>query len=156
METIGLACLYGLTAMDDLKTKQVRVLEIIVFGILGIIINIIYKPHTLISVLGGVGIGLLTILFSYISKEKIGMGDAYIITVTGLYLGFIDTGISTSSYVVIAAHSLASTNISVRISDMNNGGNYRAQLIQCAGNGGNGDVKKSGDHPNIFLWCIRR
>ena len=93
METIGLACLYGLTAMDDLKTKQVRVLEIIVFGILGIIINIIYKPHTLISVLGGVGIGLLTILFSYISKEKIGMGDAYIITVTGLYLGFIDTAI---------------------------------------------------------------
>lgn len=93
METIGLACLYGLTAMDDLKTKQVRVLEIIVFGILGIIINIIYKPHTLISVLGGVGIGLLTILFSYISKEKIGMGDAYIITVTGLYLGFIDTAV---------------------------------------------------------------
>ena len=93
METIGLACLYGWTAMDDLKTKQVRVLEIIVFGILGIIINIIYKPHTLISVLGGVGIGLLTILFSYISKEKIGMGDAYIITVTGLYLGFIDTAI---------------------------------------------------------------
>ena len=93
METIGLACLYGLTAMDDLKTKQVRVIEIIVFGILGIAINIIYKPHSLISVLGGVGIGLLTILFSYISKEKIGMGDAYIITVTGLYLGFIDTAV---------------------------------------------------------------
>ena len=41
METIGLACLYGLTAMDDLKTKQVRVIEIIVFGILGIAINVI-------------------------------------------------------------------------------------------------------------------
>lgn len=93
METIGLAFLYGLTAMDDLKTKQVRVIEIIVFGIIGILTNIIYKPHTLLSVLGGVGIGLLTIAFSYISKEKIGMGDAYIITVTGLYLGFIDTAV---------------------------------------------------------------
>ncbi len=93
METIGLACLYGLTAMDDLKTKQVRVIEIIVFGIIGILTNIIYRPHTLLSVLGGVGIGLLTILFSYISKEKIGMGDAYIITVTGLYLGFINTAV---------------------------------------------------------------
>ena len=93
METIGLAFLYGLTAMDDLKTKQVRVIEIIVLGILGILTNIIYRPHTLLSVLGGVGIGLLTIAFSYISKEKIGMGDAYIITVTGLYLGFIDTAV---------------------------------------------------------------
>ena len=93
METIGLAFLYGLTAMDDLKTKQVRVIEIIVFGIIGILTNIIYRPHTLLSVLGGVGIGLLTIAFSYISKEKIGMGDAYIITVTGLYLGFINTAV---------------------------------------------------------------
>ena len=93
METIGLACLYGLTALDDLKTKQVRVIEIIIFGVLGILINIVYRPHTLISVAGGVGIGLLTIIFSYLSKEKIGMGDAYIITVTGLYLGFIDTAV---------------------------------------------------------------
>ena len=93
METIGLACLYGLTALDDLKTKQVREIEIIIFGVLGILINIVYRPHTLISVAGGVGIGLLTIIFSYLSKEKIGMGDAYIITVTGLYLGFIDTAV---------------------------------------------------------------
>lgn len=93
METIGLACLYGLTAMDDLKTKHVRVIEIIIFGFLGILINLVYRPHTLISVVGGVGIGLITIIFSYISKEKIGMGDAYIITVTGLYLGFMDTAV---------------------------------------------------------------
>lgn len=91
METIGLACLYGLTALDDLKTKQVRLGEIILFAVIGVVINLIYRTNSLTSIIGGIGIGLITILFSYISKEKIGMGDAYIITVTGLYLGFINT-----------------------------------------------------------------
>ena len=36
MREIGLIIFYGLTAFDDIRTKQVRILEIIVFGILGI------------------------------------------------------------------------------------------------------------------------
>ena len=91
MEAFGLVCMYGVTAFDDIKTKQIRLFEIVLFGILGIAIELIYKHHSLMSILGGVGVGALMLLFSIISKEKIGKGDAFIVMVSGLYLGFIDT-----------------------------------------------------------------
>lgn len=91
METFGLACFYGLTAVDDIRTKKVRNLEIIVFGIIGIVIDFVLKPYSLESILGGVAVGVVMYLFSVMTKEKIGKGDAWIVMVSGLYLGFIDT-----------------------------------------------------------------
>ena len=91
MREIGLICLFGFTSFDDIKTKQVRVLELIVFGLLGIIINFISPSITLKSIAAGVGIGLVLLLISHITKEKIGKGDAIIIAITGLYLGWINT-----------------------------------------------------------------
>ena len=91
MEAFGLVCMYGFTAFDDIKTKQVRLFEILAFGILGIAIELIYKHHSLMSILGGVGVGALMLVFSIASKEKIGKGDAFIVMVSGLYLGFVDT-----------------------------------------------------------------
>ncbi len=63
MREIGLICLFGFTSFDDIKTKQVRVLELIVFGLLGIIINFISPSITLKSIAGGVGIGLVLFFF---------------------------------------------------------------------------------------------
>ncbi len=91
MEVYGLVCLYCLTTFDDLKDRRVKVSEILIFGAIGIIINIVYRPNDLLSILGGVMIGVLLYLFSIISKERIGKGDALLIMVTGLYLGFKDT-----------------------------------------------------------------
>ncbi|WP_090167385.1 prepilin peptidase [Pseudobutyrivibrio sp. 49] len=91
MEAFGLVCLYTLTAYDDLRERQVRVIEIIIFGIIGILINMFCKSHSLSSVFGGVAIGCLVLIFSYLSKEKIGKGDALLIIITGIYLGFRGT-----------------------------------------------------------------
>lgn len=91
MESIGIVCLYGLSAVDDFRTKQVKVMELAVFAVLGILMNVIYRPHTLISVVGGVAVGLFVYLFSIISNEKIGKGDALVVAVSGLYLGFMNT-----------------------------------------------------------------
>ena len=91
METVGLVCLYGLTAFDDIRTKQVKVLEIMFFGVLGILFNLICKPYSLINVAGGVMVGGLLYLFSVLSKEKIGKGDSLIVMVSGLFLGFHNT-----------------------------------------------------------------
>lgn len=91
MEVFGLVCMYCMTAFDDLKDRQIKVRDILIFGIVGIIINLVYRPHDLISVVGGVIVGLLVYLFSFLSKEQIGKGDALLIIVTGLYLGFTDT-----------------------------------------------------------------
>lgn len=91
MMTFGLVSLFGLTSFDDIRTKQVRVLEIIIFAVFGIILNIYYRTNSLTSIMGGLMIGGVIYLFSIVSKEKIGKGDALIIMVSGLYLGFFDT-----------------------------------------------------------------
>ena len=36
-------------------------------------------------------VGLMVYLFSVLTKEKIGKGDAFVVMVTGLYLGFQNT-----------------------------------------------------------------
>ncbi|MBR5648884.1 prepilin peptidase [Pseudobutyrivibrio sp.] len=90
MREIGLFIFYGLTAFDDIKTKQVRMLEIIVFGILGIIVNIVWPVKSFESIICGLLVGIVLYLFSILTNEKIGKGDCFIIMVSGLYLGFID------------------------------------------------------------------
>lgn len=90
MREIGLFIFYGLTAFDDIKTKQVRMLEIIVFGILGIIVNIVWPVNSFESIICGLLVGIVLYLFSILTNEKIGKGDCFIIMVSGLYLGFID------------------------------------------------------------------
>lgn len=91
METIGLVFLYGMTSFDDIRTRQVQLLEIIVFAVIGIIFNLYERTNSLASIIGGVLIGVAVLLFSILTNEKIGKGDAYIIMVTGLYLGFMNT-----------------------------------------------------------------
>ena len=66
--------------------------------------------------------------------------------------GFIDAGISTANYAIIAAYALTTSNISYRISNLNAGGNYRLQEINAV----NGSVVKSGNHQRVFIWYIDR
>ncbi len=91
MEAIGLICFYGLATWDDVRSKKVRVIEIIIFGIVGLIIDFSIRPYSFLSILGGVMVGLMVYLFSVLTKEKIGKGDALVVMVTGLYLGFQNT-----------------------------------------------------------------
>ena len=91
VEQFGLVFFYGITAFDDIRTKQIRTIELIVFAVIGVIQNIFSKSQSLLSIIGGVGIGAVFVIFSILSKEKLGMGDALIIAVTGIYLGLMDT-----------------------------------------------------------------
>jgi leader peptidase (prepilin peptidase)/N-methyltransferase len=91
LEAIGLICFYGLATWDDVRSKKVRVIEIIIFGIVGLIIDFSIRPYSFLSILGGVMVGLMVYLFSVLTKEKIGKGDALVVMVTGLYLGFQNT-----------------------------------------------------------------
>ncbi len=91
MEAFGLVCLFGITTFDDIRTREIRLLEILAFAILGVAYNIFFHPNSFLSIAGGVMVGMLVLLFSIVSKEKIGRGDAYIIMVAGLFLGFEET-----------------------------------------------------------------
>lgn len=91
METFGLAMFYGLTVIDDVRTKSIRVLEVIVFAVIGLLIDVTLKPYSWMSVAGGVGVGAFVYILSLLTNEKIGKGDAMIVMVSGLYLGFMNT-----------------------------------------------------------------
>lgn len=91
MEAFGLAMFYSLTAIDDVKTRSIRVLEVIVFAVIGLLIDVTLKPYSWISIAGGVGVGAFVYILSLLTKEKIGKGDAMIVMVSGLYLGFMNT-----------------------------------------------------------------
>ncbi len=91
MEAFGLACFYGLTVVDDIRTKTIRTMEVIVFAVVGVLIDLILKPYSWLSIAGGIGVGIFVYILSILTKEKIGKGDALIVMVSGLYLGFINT-----------------------------------------------------------------
>ena len=91
MEQIGLVVFYGITAFDDIRTKQVRTMELIIFALIGVILNVVNKDMNLLSALSAVAIGAILAIISTLTKGKLGMGDALIIAVSGLYLGFKNT-----------------------------------------------------------------
>ncbi len=91
MEAFGLAVFYGLTAIDDVRTKSIRVSEVIIFAVIGVLIDVILKPYSWVSIAGGVAVGAVLYIISILTKEKIGKGDAMIVMISGLYLGFMNT-----------------------------------------------------------------
>lgn len=90
METIGLLGMLGICTYEDIRKKQVEVLSVLAFGILGVLIHMINQSTTILNILGGMAIGLVVYVISLLSKEKIGKGDALIIAISGIYIGFWD------------------------------------------------------------------
>ena len=66
MEALGLVCLYGITAFDDYRTKHIKLIELIIFAVIGICFDILYTKYALASILGGVGVGVAMYIFSII------------------------------------------------------------------------------------------
>lgn len=88
-----ITCILGLLAIVDFKKKKVsNVLLLIVSGI--VIINyIIFRPVTIMSLLGGILIGFFFLGISYITRQKIGAGDGLLVMILGAYLGFEGIGV---------------------------------------------------------------
>lgn len=84
-------CIMGalsLLALVDYKIKKIPVVPLILTGILGMILHIIYGGREIEDILFGIAIGIVLYIVSEISKGKIGKGDAFLFMVTGVYLGF--------------------------------------------------------------------
>lgn len=90
---VAITCILGVLAVVDFKKKQVsNVFLLIVSGI--VIINyVIFRPITMVSLVGGILIGTVLLGISYITRQKIGMGDGLLIMILGAYLGFEGIGV---------------------------------------------------------------
>ena len=83
------------------------------------------------------------------SKMPVIMGGSQV-TVTDTANGFVDTGISSAEYVILAAYTLLNANNVCLISNLN-GGNYRVQIMDAS----NQTVAKSGTY-RIYYWVMPR
>ena len=88
METISLLGMLGICSVEDIRRKQVGITAICLAGILGLVYHMFFQRITLPNLLAGAGLGVLVYATAVLSGEKIGKGDALILIVTGIYLGF--------------------------------------------------------------------
>ena len=79
--------LLGIASWGDWKRREISVNLLMVMSVFVIGSAFLLKRNSLLSVLGGIAIGLLFVYFSYITEEKIGYGDSWLIGVLGVYLG---------------------------------------------------------------------
>lgn len=77
----------GIAAWGDWKKRTISVNLLIVLSVFSIAAVFVTKRYSVLEVLGGLGLGLFFVFVSYITEEKIGYGDSWLITVLGVYLG---------------------------------------------------------------------
>lgn len=81
-------------AWFDYRTKLIEERCLIFFGILGLFGVILRGDVTLFfqSCLGML-VGVLLLLFGWISGESVGFGDGWLFVVTGIFLGFVQNAV---------------------------------------------------------------
>lgn len=88
MEAVVLLGLLGICSFEDVKEREIRSIIVLLGGIVGISFHFFNENQSLLSIVGGLIVGILMLALSVASGEKVGKGDAILIMVTGIYLGF--------------------------------------------------------------------
>lgn len=77
----------ALCTAQDMKKRQIRLNFVLVFGILGVFFHMLWRMLSIGNILLGMSVGAALLLLSVLTKGGIGVGDALILVVTGIYLG---------------------------------------------------------------------
>lgn len=88
METVGILGLLGICAWEDIRSRQMHVVTMLGFAVLGVICHLCFQRVALEDMIGGMAVGMVLFAVSLLSDERIGKGDALLVLVTGIYLGF--------------------------------------------------------------------
>lgn len=87
---ITIAVLLIIYTIQDIRYKRIHILYGAAAAVLIIIMIFFQENPNIMLRLGGVLTGLVMYGFSIITKEQIGRGDAIVLMITGLGLGFWD------------------------------------------------------------------
>lgn len=77
----------GVHSIEDIKDQKITISFTLFFGIVGILLHLIFRQESIYSMLLGMGSGAVILLLSYLTGGKIGCGDGILFMLTGLYLG---------------------------------------------------------------------
>lgn len=58
-----------------------------IFGIIGVMLNIIFTQYSLFSLIGGAFFGIIIIILGKITNEAIGIGDGIVVIILGVFTG---------------------------------------------------------------------
>lgn len=78
-----------LESIRDIKKKEISLILCLLGALLRVVLLIFYKDSDLGNVLIGSMVGFLFFAMSFLTGEKIGYGDGFIVLLTGFYLGFL-------------------------------------------------------------------
>lgn len=88
MEIVGLLGMLVVCSVEDLRKREMHLLVLLMFGIMGILLHMFYRSKSIYELLGGMLIGVILLVISILSDGKLGKGDGVLMIVTGTYLGF--------------------------------------------------------------------
>lgn len=90
IQTWTLLGMLGICTIEDCKSKRIFLYPVLLFGIAGVLLHLYYQNITIYSLLAGCFIGALLWGIGKFTGGRIGSGDALVVTVSGIYLGFED------------------------------------------------------------------
>ncbi|MBP3487129.1 MAG: prepilin peptidase [Roseburia sp.] len=88
---IGNTALLGVlavTAYQDWREQKIGIYLPCAAGIVGLLLYLFYREHTLTDLLLGMGIGVVMLLIAWTGRECIGAGDGVMLVASGTFLGF--------------------------------------------------------------------
>ncbi len=88
MESLSLFGILGFFSLEDIKKKRIMTAPLLAAAIAGLLLHVLFLRISIWNVTGGIAVGAVMYFISVLSGEKIGKGDAMMIAVTGIFLGF--------------------------------------------------------------------
>lgn len=86
--TVIISIFLGRCTWTDIKRKEISIVYLLVFGLAGMVCVLFRSQMHILEAFAGMGLGLVLMGISKITKGGIGLGDGGVLCVTGLYLGF--------------------------------------------------------------------
>lgn len=76
-----------LCTAQDIQKKEIRLNLVLFCGIIGVFFHMIWRLESIENVILGMSVGVTLLVVSLLTRGMIGMGDALLLIVTGIYLG---------------------------------------------------------------------
>lgn len=77
----------AVNTVTDIRTKKINIIWSVIFGILGIVVFAAGGDKEWISLISGIAVGVYLLAFAKMTKESIGLGDGFMVTAAGIWMG---------------------------------------------------------------------
>lgn len=87
LQTYTLLGMLGWCSIEDYRKQKILVYPVLIFGIAGLLLHLYYRNLSIYNLLAGMAVGVGLLVLGYLTGQ-VGAGDALVVMVSGIYLGF--------------------------------------------------------------------